>query len=197
MKSKIQEYQQEKLKIMSKNSLLTIVAVIAISLTTFAQKQVSSNTHLKFFSTTPAEDIEANNFKAVSTLDKSTGDIVFSVPMQSFEFEKAKMQEHFNSKKFLDTKTNPKAKLTGKVVNLDKVEFNNDGSYTANVEGELTINGVTKPIKEEVKLKIEGGKINITSKFNVTLADYEVAFKSGKPSTNIAKTVEVSVEANY
>lgn len=197
MKSKIHEFQQEKLKIMSKKSFLTIVAVIVISLTSFAQKQVSSNTHMKFFSTTPAEDIEANNYKAVSTIDTSTGDIVFSVPMQSFEFEKALMQKHFNSKKFLDTKANPKAKLTGKLVNLNAIKFSTDGTYTGTVEGDLTINGVTKPVKEEVTFNIEGGKINLTSKFNVTLADYEVAFKKGKPSTNIAKTVEVSVEANY
>jgi polyisoprenoid-binding protein YceI len=180
-----------------KKSFLTIVAVIAISLTAFAQKQVSSNTHMKFFSTTAVENIEANNFKAVSTIDTSTGDIVFSVPMQSFEFEKALMQKHFNSKKFLDTKANPKAKLKGKVTNLDNIKFNTDGTYTANVEADLTINGVTKPIKESVTFKVEGGKINLTSKFNITLADYEVAFKKGKPSTNIAKTVEVTVEANY
>ena len=197
MKSKIHEFQQEKLKIMSKKSFLTIVAFVAISLTAFAQKQVSTQTHMKFFSTTPAEDIEANNYKAVSTLDTNTGDIVFSVPMQSFEFEKAKMQEHFNGKKFLNTKANPKAKLTGKIVDLNNVKFNEDGSYTANVEGDLTINGVTKPIKEKVIFNIEGGKISLTSKFNITLADYEIAFKSGKPSTNIAKTVEVTAVANY
>jgi polyisoprenoid-binding protein YceI len=180
-----------------KKSFLTIIAIAAISLTAFAQKQVSSNTHMKFFSTTPAEDIEANNYKAVSTLDTSTGDIVFSVPMQSFEFEKALMQEHFNSKKFLNTKANPKAKLTGKLVNLDKVKFNTNGTYTAKVEGNLTINGVTKPIKENVTFNIEEGKISLTSKFNITLADYEVSFTKGKPSKNIAKTVEVSVKANY
>jgi len=180
-----------------KKSFLTIIAAVAISLTAFAQKQISSNTHMKFFSTTPAEDIEANNYKAVSTLDTSTGDIVFSVPMQSFEFEKALMQEHFNSKNFLNTKANPKAKLTGKVTNLDNVKFNTDGTYTAVVEGDLTINGVSKPIKENVTFNVEGGKISLSSKFNVTLADYEVAFKKGKPSTNIAKTVEISVEANY
>ncbi|WP_117884101.1 YceI family protein [Aureibaculum luteum] len=180
-----------------KKSFLTIVALVAITVSSFAQKQVSSKTHMKFFSTTPAEDIEANNYKAVSTLDTSTGDLVFSVPMQSFEFEKALMQEHFNSKKFLNTKANPKAKLKAKIINLGNVKFNTDGSYTANVEGDLTINGVTKPIKEKVTFKIEGEKINLTSKFNLTLADYEVAFKKGKPSTNIAKTVEVTVEANF
>ena len=71
-------------------STLSIVALVTVSLTTFAQKQTSSTTHIKFFSSTPAENIEANNYKSVSTLDTKTGDIVFSVPMQSFEFEKAK-----------------------------------------------------------------------------------------------------------
>ncbi|QXP69828.1 YceI family protein [Polaribacter sp. R2A056_3_33] len=180
-----------------KKSFLTIVAVIAISLTSFAQKQVSTNTHLKFFSSTPAEDIEANNFKAVSTIDTNAGNIVFSVPMQSFEFEKSLMQKHFNSEKFLNTKANPKAKLIGKVVNIEAVKFSKNGTYTAKVEGSLTINGVSKPITENVKFTITEGKINLTSKFNITLADYEVAFEKGKPSTNIAKTVEVTVEANY
>ncbi|MCI2230042.1 YceI family protein [Polaribacter sp. MSW13] len=180
-----------------KKSFLTIVALVIISLSAFAQKQVSTNTHIKFFSTTPVEDIEANNFKSVSTIDTTTGDIVFSVPMQSFEFEKSLMQKHFNSKKFLNTKANPKAKLKGKITNLNAVKFNKDGSYMVNVEGVLTINGVSKSIKEGVTFTIKEGKVNLTSKFNVTLADYEVAFKKGKPSKNIAKIVEVTVEANY
>jgi len=46
-------------------------------------------------------------------------------------------------------------------------------------------------------LKIEGGKVALQAKLNVTLADYEVAFKKGKPSINIAKTVEVTVLATY
>lgn len=180
-----------------KKSFLTFVLLAAISLTAFAQKQVSSQTHIKFFSTTPAENIEANNYKAVSTIDISTGEIVFSVPMQSFDFEKALMQEHFNSEKFLNTKANPKAKLTGTITNLEAVKFNTDGTYNALIEGNLTINGVSKSIKENVTFKVEGGKISLSSKFNVTLADYEVAFNKGKPSKNIAKTVEVTVAANY
>lgn len=197
MKSKIHENQLKKIEIMSKQSIFTIIALVIISLTAVAQKQVTSKTHFKFFSTTPAENIEANNYASVGTIDTNSGDIVFSVPMQSFEFEKALMQEHFNSKKFLDTKTNPKAKLTGKIDNLDKINFGKDGSYIAEVIGDLTINGVTNAIKEKATINVKNGKISLNSKFNLTLADYKIAFKSGKPSTNIAKTVEVTVEANY
>jgi polyisoprenoid-binding protein YceI len=183
-----------------KKTIFTTLAAIAITLTSFtasAQKLVSSKTHFKFFSSTPAENIEANNYKTVGTLETATGEIVFSVPMQSFEFEKALMQEHFNSKKFLDTKTNPKAKLTGKIADISKVNFEKDGSYPVDVSGDLTINGVTNPVKEKATIVVKEGNVTLNSKLNITLNDYKIAFKSGKPSTNIAKTVEVTVHAAY
>jgi len=70
-----------------KKVILTIFALATISLTANAQKQTSSKTHIKFFSTTAVENIESNNYKSVSVLDTKSGDVVFSVPMQSFEFE--------------------------------------------------------------------------------------------------------------
>jgi polyisoprenoid-binding protein YceI len=180
-----------------KKVILTMIALVTISLTVSAQKKVSTKSHIKFFSTTPVEDIEANNYAAVGTIDPASGDVVFSVPMQSFEFEKALMQKHFNSKNFLNTKANPKAKLTGKIANLEAVNFSKDGTYEAEVTGDLTINGVTKPVTEKATIVVKDGKISLNSKFNLTLADYKIAFEKGKPSTNIAKTVEVTVETEY
>ncbi len=185
---------------MKKLMLLSVLAVLFISTVAFAQssaKLVSSKTHVKFFSTTPAEDIEANNTSTVSTIEKSTGTVVFSVPMQGFEFEKALMQKHFNGKKFLDTKAFPKAKLKGKISNLSDINFSKDGTYNAIIEGDLTIKGKTKAIKEKGTVEIKGNVVMVNSKFNVTLADYGITFVKGKPSTNIAKTVEVSVKAEY
>ena len=185
---------------MTKTNLFSVTAALLISLTTItatAQKLVSSKTHFKFFSTTPAEDIEANNYKTVGTIETSTGEIVFSVPMQSFEFEKSLMQEHFNSKKFLDTKTNPKGKLVGKITDLSQVDFDKDGSYNVDVKGELTINGVTNAITEKATITVSSGKVALESVFNITLVDYEIAFEKGKPSTNVAKIIEVTAKADY
>ncbi|MGC9355964.1 MAG: YceI family protein [Mariniphaga sp.] len=183
---------------MKKLVLVVIAAVLFAGFSANGQsKLVSSKSHIKFFSTTPAENIEANNTTALSTINPSTGDIVFSVPMQGFEFEKALMQKHFNGKDFLNTKEFPKAKLTGKIINLDKVDFSRDGTYDAHVEGELTIKGVTKPVHEMGKITVKGGNVETNSKFNVTLADYGITFVKGKPSTNIAKAVEVTVQAEY
>jgi polyisoprenoid-binding protein YceI len=185
---------------MKKSALLSIAAILFVTIAGFAQasgKLVSTKTHVKFFSTTPAENIEANNTATVSTINTGTGEVVFSVPMQSFEFEKSLMQKHFNSDKFLDTKANPKAKLTGKIINLSDINFAKDGTYNAIVEGELTIKGKTQKIKEKGTITVKGNAVEVNSVFNVTLAEYGVAFEDGKPSTNIAKTVEVTIRAEY
>ena len=185
---------------MKKSILLSVAAILFVSFAGFGQvsgKLVSTKTHVKFFSTTPAEDIEANNTATVSTINTETGEVVFSVPMQSFEFEKSMMQKHFNSDKFLDTKVNPKAKLKGKITNLSSIDFAKDGTYDAVVEGELTIKGKTQKINEKGTITVKGTTIEVHSKFNVTLADYGVAFEDGKPSTNVAKIVEVTITSEY
>ena len=107
------------------------------------------------------------------------------------------MQKHFNSKKFLETKEFPKAKFKAKITNLSEINFSQDGTYPATVKGDMTIKGVTKSISENGKITISGNKIEIYSKFNLTLADYEITFVKGKPSSNIAKTVEVTLHAEY
>ncbi len=183
-----------------KKVVLSILTMATLAITAFspiAGKFVSTKTSIKFFSTTPAEDIEANNYKTVSTIDSSTGDVVFSVPMQSFEFEKALMQKHFNSKDFLNTKKYPKAKFVGKITNLGDINFEKDGTYNASITGELTIKDVAKQHNEKGTITVKGKTIEVKSKFNVTLADHGIAFKDGKPSTNIAKTVEVTIIAEY
>jgi len=184
-----------------KKSILTFAVAVFITLSpAFAQvegKLVNKTGYINFFSHTAVEDISADNYKVVSTLDVASGEVVYSVPMQSFEFEKAKMQQHYNSAKFLDTKTFPKAKFKGKIINLSDIDFSKDGTYNANVSGELAIHGVAKPVTETGTITINGSKALIETKMKITLADFEIAFEKGKPSTNIAKTIDVTVKAEY
>ena len=73
-----------------KKSILSIVLLILFAYSANAQSEnkiVSKKTHFKIYSHTAAEDIEANNYKAVGTINTETGEIVFSVPMQSYELK--------------------------------------------------------------------------------------------------------------
>ena len=185
---------------MKKLVLLSAILVIFTAMAVSAQvsgKLVSTKTQIKFFSSTPAEDIQAVNLTSVSTINRETGEVVFSVPMQGFEFEKALMQKHFNGEDFLNTQAYPKAKLTGRITNQEEIDFTKDGAYTATLEGEMTIKETTRPVKEAGTLTVKGDLVEVQSKFNLILADFGITFIKGKPSTNIAKAVELSVLSQY
>ncbi len=179
-----------------KNVFLSLLLILSI--TSFAQEKLSTTSgHIKFFSSTPAEDIEANNYKVISKITLSTGVLVFSVPMQSFEFKKALMQKHFNNKKFLNTKKFPKGKYKGTITNLSEIDFTKNGTYEALVVGNLTIHGVSNKVSEKITFTVKDGSIMGMTEFNITLADFDVVFKKGKPSKNIAKTVKITAHLNY
>ncbi len=185
---------------MKKTSIVIGSLLLILSISAYgqgAEKFVSSKTHVKFFSHTAVEDIEANNYATVSTINKESGKVVFSVPMQGFEFEISMMQKHFNGKKFLDTKSFPKAKMTATITNIDEIDFTKDGKYPASINGELTIKGVTNSVTESGIVVVNGNSLVVESTFNVALADYDVTFLEGKPATNVAKVVEVTVNAEY
>ncbi len=182
-----------------KTVLLLAVALLTFSFEAQAQdRYVSSKTHIKFFSTTPVEDIEANNYASVSTIDPNTGVVVFSVPIQSFEFEKAMMQEHFNNEHFLESSVYPKSKFKATILNLDEIDFKKDGEYQAEIEGEMTIKDLTNSLKESGTITIVDQTLTVNAVFDLVLADYGITFnESEMVSKKIAKSVQITAIAVY
>jgi len=175
---------------MKKTTILIFTYIFVIA--TFGQKYVTKNGHIKFYSETPMETIEAHNRQVNSALDIATGDFVFKVLIKSFEFEKALMQEHFNEN-YLESDKFPDATFTGKITNLSSIDFAKEGKYEAEVEGFLKIHGETKKVNEKGTFEVSGGKIFGKADFMVHIADYKVKI----PSTvinNIAEDVEVTVD---
>src|SRR2546429_2267412 len=94
--------------------LLLIVAALIFSLSANGQKFTAEKTYVKFFSDAAIEDITADNTKSSSIFNEATGDVVFSIPIKEFEFEKSLMKEHFNEK-YMETEQFPKSTFQGKI----------------------------------------------------------------------------------
>ncbi len=84
-----------------------------------AQKMTAEKTFVSFFSKASIEDIKAENTKSISIFNSETMDIVFSIPIKEFEFDKALMKEHFNEK-YLESEKFPKGTFSGKVSGFSK-----------------------------------------------------------------------------
>jgi hypothetical protein len=168
---------------------LSLFCVMALEGT--AQKYVAENSVITFFSDALIEDITASNSKTASIFNKETNDLVFSVPIREFQFEKKLMREHFNEK-YMESEKYPKATFSGKLINLDVAKPN---EQQVKAKGKLTIHGVTKDVELDGTAQL-GDKIVLKSKFKVKLADYNVTIPQ-LMFQNIAEEVEVTVNFTY
>lgn len=175
-----------------KKSIL-LIAVLMMGNMAFAQKYMTRTGKVSFFSTTPVENIEAFNNEAAAVLDSKTGDVAFQLPIKSFKFEKALMQEHFNEN-YMESDKFPKADYKGKITDISKVNFAKDGTYNVSSSGKMTIHGVTKDVTIPGTITVKGSEATMNSKFKVKTADYGIKIPS-MVVTKVAKEIEVTVNS--
>ena len=169
-----------------------IFSALCLQFSSFAQtKYFSKDGKISFYSKAPMENIEAHNNKAVSVVELSSGAIEFSVLMKGFEFEKAKMQEHFNEN-YVESDKFPKAGYAGKIQNPGSIKFSQDGSYPVKISGKLTMHGVTRDQPAEAVFTVKGGMVSAVSDLTVNLKDYNVQIPS-LVADKISKTVKITV----
>ena len=69
-------------------------------------------------------------------------------------------------------------------------------AYSVNVNGDLTIHGVTKNISTPGTITIKNGNVSATSSFKAFVRDYKIKIPS-IVSNKIAESIEVKVSCNY
>jgi len=178
-----------------KKLLILSMLTIAVANQSFAQKYLSKAAQVSFFSKAALENIEAHNRQGTTVVDFEKNEMVFTVLMKSFEFDKALMQEHFNEK-YVESAKYPKATFKGKFTPKGEIALVKDGEYPVTVEGTMEIKGKTNPVKAEGVFTVKGGKLSGTSKFDIVLADYDIKIP-GAVKDNIAEKVQVTVKADY
>lgn len=175
--------------------ILLILGIVLGTVNVFAQDIYSCrNASFSFYSSAPMEDIEAKTDKGVSAINLKTGAIYFKVPVNTFQFRKKLMQEHFNEN-YLETDKFPYAEFKGKVVE-PAADLNKDGAHDVTVEGVLSLHGVDKTYREKGTITVQNGQVMSSSKFNVKLADHKIKIPT-LVIKNIAEVVEVTVKASY
>ncbi len=172
--------------------LLLLFTIISLASHLTAQKVYQTKVgKIKFFSTTPVEDIEAINNQVDAKL-ATNGQVVFQVAIKGFKFDNGLMQEHFNSDSYMESSKFPKAVFMGNIVDLKTVDFTKDGLNNVAVKGTLEIHGKKNNITTKGTITIKGGKVSSQSVFTVKLADYGI-----NGHEKVAKTIEVTVDCKY
>jgi polyisoprenoid-binding protein YceI len=178
---------------MKRIALIFTLALLVISAN--AQKYMTKNGYIGFFSHTPMEDIKGDNNQVAGVIDIATGDMVFQVLVKSFHFDRALMEEHFNEN-YMESEKFPKATFKGKITNITSVNFTKNGIYEVTVDGDLTIHNVTNKVSNKGTIEIVTGGINANSKFKIVPEDYKIEIP-GVVREKINKDLEVTVLMKY
>ncbi len=166
---------------------LSIFSVLSLS----AQKYVTDITEVHFFSSTPVEDIEAVNSDLIGAIDSETNEFAFRIPIKSFVFEKALMQEHFNEN-YMESDKYPNGSFKGKIEG--DYDLTEDGIYALEAVGSLDIHGVSQEVSLPATIVVENGFPTIQCTFKVALVDHKIKVPK-IVFYNIAENIEVKVNA--
>lgn len=164
----------------------------------FSQKMITRTGEVKFEASMPAfEEVAATTKTTSCILEKSTGNFVALTLIKSFKFKSPLMEEHFNEN-YMESSQFPKATFKGKILNFDAKKMSaSKTSY--DLEGDLTIHGVTKKIKTKINLTLNGAKILASSAISVKPQDYKIEIPSlvkGKIAENVKVTMNFVLEPN-
>lgn len=156
-----------------------------------AQSQIMQleNSHVKFYSYTVLEDIEAETESAKGLINLDDESFYFEIPIATFDFEKDLMEEHFNEN-YMESEEYPKATFEGKATS--DINLDTDGTYT--FSGDLNIHGKTQKRDLEVSIKKDAsGKKVIHSEFKVKLVDHKIKIPK-VVFANIAEVIDVTIK---
>lgn len=173
-------------------SVILLVFIVSFSNQLSAQKFVVEKSDVSFFSDAAIEDITADNKKSSGLFNVETSDLVFSIPIAEFQFEKSLMQEHFNEK-YMESDKFPKATFKGKVTGFDAKGAD---TQTASATGQLNIHGVARDVTIPGSIQKVKDKLLFKTKFVVKLADHNIEIPQ-LLFQNIAEQVEVTADFTF
>lgn len=177
-----------------KKSLL-ILALVAFTGSVYAQKKTTTSATVAFDASTSIDALpKAENKTVIAALDPTNGSVAFEANVKNFAFSNPTIQDHFNGEKWLNSNQFSTFTFKGNLTN--GVDFSKDGTYNTNVEGTLTVKGVSQKIKAPATVVVKGGNITANSQFSIKLADYGI---TGAPidGGKVAKEPKITVSAEF
>jgi hypothetical protein len=171
---------------------ITLLVCLIVSSALFSQKMITRSGEIKFEASMPSfEEIAAKNNTASCLFDAATGEIAVLALVKGFRFKIPLMEEHFNEN-YIESDQFPKATFRGKVSNFVAYKVMTT-KVTFDLEGDLSLHGVTKKVKSKITFLQSGEKLIASCAFKIKTADYNIKIPSIVKS-KIAESVAIDLK---
>lgn len=180
---------------MTKRKWLFLISFFCLTIS-FAQNTIwkVEQGQIDFTSDAPLELIEASSTKLLGLIDPSEDTYAFAVNLSSFEgFNSPLQRQHFNEN-YLESTRYPQATFKGRII--EKLNFDQVGTYTIRAKGYLNIHGVEQERIIKSDVSVEKNTVRITSYFSVRLDDHAINIPH-IVNQKIAEEIKVTVSATF
>jgi polyisoprenoid-binding protein YceI len=158
-----------------KKFLLTAILIAVASFALNAQTFKTRDGNIAFNPNKNQSNKEyaALSKEATAVFKVETSEVALLVPMKSFHFNNALLEEHFNEN-YLHTNKYPNGTYKGKLIGFDKAMLAKDGEYKISSEGKVELHGVTKEFKAPVTLTVKNNTATFSCNFTIRADDFNI-----------------------
>jgi polyisoprenoid-binding protein YceI len=173
-----------------KYGVLLIMASIFFLGRAKAQVYKTNNGEISFVSKTDFKEFKAVN-NNVSAAASFFGKVQFRVPINSFIFKSALMQEHFQEN-YMESSTYPNASFKGSIIEPEKFKLTSQ-NQEVKVKGVLNIHGVDHEEMVDGTIQETKDGVVLKANFSIQLDDYNI--KIPKNNLNdISETINIKID---
>ncbi|RRN76788.1 hypothetical protein EIM50_22890, partial [Pseudoxanthomonas sp. SGD-10] len=134
------------------------ILLILVSFGASGQTYKSDSLSVHFFANTPISEIDAISNSGFVELNTSTKEVRFSIPVKSFTFKKALMQQHFNNK-HMESHRYPNVSL--KAYYKEALDLAVNKTIKLVLTGKLNMHGVNREISIPSDVSIKNGNMYV------------------------------------
>jgi len=158
------------------------------------QSLYSRTGHINVLSKNKIKKVEADNYQVYSTVDLTTGDVVFEGLLKSFEFKLGAADRVFSSDK-VNVKQYPKIKFEGKIPPI-QIDLNEYGETEVEVDGTLYLWDEKRRTKAKVKITSigDGKQVFAYSSFLMRIEEASMAKLNQIMKDKLPSVINISTE---
>lgn len=156
---------------------IILIALLLLVNITFGQRLLTRSGEIKFDASMPnLVEIAGKSNTVSAILDQATGQFATSIIIKSIRFKVPLMEEHFNEN-YMESSKYPNSTFKGKITGFDAKKLA-ASKVAYDIEGDLTIHGISKKVKTKIYLSLNGNKVAASGNFLVHAQDYGIEIPS-------------------
>jgi polyisoprenoid-binding protein YceI len=186
---------------MKMKHLIPMIALLATTSLYATPQSADLKGQATFVSDAPVEKIEgtgdATGTFSVDFADLSSLKAELKVPVASMKTGNTTRDDHMRNAEWLEA--DKCADISFVVKSTKAIKSETQGEVTEHqveVSGDFTVHCISKPLTVPASIKVKGDKMKISTKFEVSLADFDIKGKAGVVGEKVGKSIAVATSLN-